>query len=1027
MFFWESAYLGHLNMKCILTILFCIVAAWTYKLSAQNKSIAGRVIFVEDSIAIPGVSVVARGTTIGTVTDASGAFQLKIPEKSQTLVFSFVGMKTQEIPISSNNFNVLLHPDHIGISEIIAIGYSTKEKNEITGSTFQVKGSEVANVPVTSVDQALQGKVPGLVVSAPSGTPGTMQDLRIRGVGSITASNNPLFVIDGVPVINTDFTGEVQRSTFGALSTLNSEDIESITILKDASATSAFGARGSNGVIVITTKKGNFGETRFNVNSSVGFQNNATEGWKMLNGTQREELMLEAVHNTYNVPIDEAYDFLIEKNITNSLKIWNETYDRKEGNWADLLQNKNALVQNYDISASGGDEISTFFASLGYNNTEATVFGGGFQRISGKFNFQRNFSQKVKFGVNLNVSNSRQDAFLEQSAYFGNPHFTRFLMSPWEQPYLKDGETLNTALTTSAQNTLYTLENDVYRNDLTRGILNSFIEWKIIGNLVFKTVYAGDYNVAAYHGYQNRVHGEGKATGGKGYQSVTRIYNWVSQNSLDYKQLFNKHSFAFKALMEYQENNNNFLSGSGEGFPADGLVYLSAANSNLDVNGSFSDWKNLSYLGMFNYNYAAKYIADFTYRYEGSSLFAPDNRFGNFWSAGAAWNISEENFLKEIKYIDNLRIRGSYGLSGSSAIGINQYQALLAYDKSYADEGAIYPKQIGNPNLTWEKNKNLDIGIDYALFDGRIMGSVAWYNKNTYDLLQLVPLSRTMGHESMMMNAGSMVNNGFEAVIHGAIIRSDDFNFNVTFNIATVNNEVTQLAKDAVGNDINIENLTRKVAVGQPVYAWYMRKWAGVNPENGNAQWYVNGKDGNVTENYYAAKKEWQGESAIPKFTSGVLTHFDFKGFFADVNLYYAGGHKVYEDFSFLTHHTGFYSFSLFNGVDELMGRWQKPGDITDIPKVWYGNKDDSRESTRFLFEGDYLRIKDLVFGYNLPQKLTKKIGCYNIVCSVRGTNMFTFAKDGGLKFDPEVGADGMTRLTTPPVKSVVFGINLSF
>jgi TonB-linked SusC/RagA family outer membrane protein len=936
-------------------------------------------------------------------------------------------MKTREIQISTYEFNVFLQADYIGISEIVATGYTNKGKNEITGSTFQVKGKTIANIPVTSVDQALQGRVPGLVVSAPSGTPGTMQDLRIRGVGSITASNSPLFVIDGVPVINHDFTGEVQRSTFNALSSLKNSDIESITVLKDASATSAYGARGSNGVIVITTKKGSAGKTKFSLNTSVGFQNNATDGLTVLNGIQREELMLEAVHNTFNVPVDDAYNYLIDNRIDLSLKTWVENYNRNEGNWDKLLLNKNALTQNYDISASGGDDNSNFYASLGYNNTESTVLGAGFSRISGKFNYQRNLTEKVKFAVNNIVSNTKQDAILEQSLYLGNPNSTRYMMSPWEQPYLADGITLNTSTTSSLFNTLYTLENDIYQNVLTRGILNSFIEWEIIENLIFKSVYAGDYNVAAFHNYQNRVHGDGNAKGGWAVQSVTRNYNWVSQNSFDYSFVKNEHNVGLKALMEYQVNNNNYLFGSGEKFPADGLYYLSAASSNLDANAGFADWKNLSYLGMANYNFSNKYIADLTYRYEGSSLFATDSKFGNFWSIGAAWNLSEEEFLKTVKNLDNFRFRASYGLSGSSAIGINQYQALLGYDKSYGNEGAVYPKQIGNPDLTWEKNKNLDIGFDYSFFDGKLKGSAAYYHKFTYDLLQLVPLSRTMGHESMMTNVGNMVNKGFEFLIHGDIFRSSDFNLNIGLNLATVNNEVTELAKDALGNDINIENQTRKVALGHPVYGWYMRKWAGVNPENGNAQWYKNGVDGEVTESYYAAQKEWQGESAIPKLTAGFLTHADYKGFYIDVNLYYAAGHKVYEDFSFLTHHTGFYSFSFYNGADDLMNRWQTPGEITEVPKVWYGTRDDSRESTRFLFEGDYLRVKDLVFGYQIPVKYTSKIGFENIDINVRGTNLFTYVKDGGLKYDPEVGADGLTRFTTPPVKSVVFGINLNF
>ena len=1014
-------------MKYNVIILLFFTFSCIFKVYAQNKSVTGKVSLSANGEALTGVSVIVKGTGLGTVTDNNGNFQINVPQNAQTLVFSFVGMKSEEIQINSNVININLKPDYIGLSEIVATGYANMGRNEITGSTFQLKGNVIANVPVTTFDQALQGKIPGLVVSTPSGTPGTMQDLRIRGVGSITALNNPLIVIDGVPVINPDYTGQVQRSSFGVLSTLNSQDIESITVLKDASATSAYGARGSGGVIVIGTKKGIPGKMRFLVNSSLGFQNSATKGWSVLNGSQREELMLEAVHNKFNVPIDEAYNYLIEKKIDYNLKTWNETYNRNEGNWNELLKNKNAPVQNYNFSVSGGDEATSFFASLGYNNTEATVKGGEFQRISGKFNVRHQFSKKVKSGMNLTVSNTRQDAFLEQSLYFGNPNATRYLMSPWEQPYLTDGITLNTATSSSFFNTLYTLENDISKNDLTKGMVNSFVEFEIISNLVFKTLYSGDYNVAAFHGYQNRIHGDGKSKGGSVFQSVIRNYNWVNQNSLDYKMTTGMHNLAVKALMEYQQNNNNLLSGSGEKFPADGLVYLSSASSNIDANATFTDWKNMSYLALFKYNFSDKYIADFTWRYEGSSLFAPGKRFGNFWSVGAAWNMSEENFMKSIDFIDNLRLRGSYGLSGNSAIRLNQNKALLGYDKDYDSQGAVYPRQFGNPNLTWEKNKNFDTGIDYSFFNGRIIGSFAWFHKKTYDLLQQVPLTLTSGHSSILMNVGSMVNKGFETFVQGDIYRSTDFKLNVSFHIATVKNEVIQLARDANGNDINIEELLRKVAVGQPVYAWYMRKWAGVNPDNGNAQWYINGKDGNITENYYAAQKDWQGENAIPKFTSGLATYIEYKGFFANVNLYLAGGHKVFEDFSFITHNTGKYSFSLFNGVSELMDRWQQPGDITNVPKVWYDYKDDSRESTRFLFEGDYMRVKDLVAGYNLPKKLIANIGCENIELSIRGTNLFTFVKDKGLKFDPEVGADGLTRLTTPPVKSVVFGINLNF
>lgn len=1019
-------------MKKFALLIFSIVLIAVQVSNAQVRSISGTVTSTEDNSPIPGVSVVVKGTTIGTTTNADGKFQLQVPQDATTLTFSFVGMKSVEAPITGSALNIVMEPDYIGVEEVMVLGYVTRGKNEITGSTVQVKGETLSDVPVTSVDQALQGKVAGLQIATSSGTPGSVQDIRIRGVGSITAGNEPLFVIDGVPVVNSDFSGSTAQSTLSALSSINSSDIESITVLKDASATSAYGARGSNGVIVITTKKGKTGQTRFMVNSTVGFQNDATDGLLPLTGAQRAELLQEAAFNTYGAKygFDEAgaYDFIAE-NLADDLRYWKEDLNSKEGNWGELVKNKNALVQNYDISASGGDAVSSFYASLGYNQTEATVIGGKFKRLTGKLNYNRNFSDKVKFSTNITASNTIQDAYLEQSAYFANPHLTRYFMSPWEQPYMADGKTLNTNLNTSVFNTLYTIANDISQNDLTRGIVNSFIEWEIIKNLKAKTLFGIDYNLAAFHDYRNRIHGDSQGEGGSAEQSTIRNFNWVNQTSLDYSLQVDDHSISFKALMEYQKNKYDYLYSYGEKFPADGLVYIASAGANYDASSTFSDWYNVSYLGMVNYKYSEKYIADFTFRREGSSRFAPGKRFGSFWSVGAAWNISKEDFMSNMTFIDNLRLRGSYGVSGNSAIGINEYQALLSYDANYADNGAIYPSQFGNADLTWEKNKNYDIGIDFAILKQRISGSVAYFNKETYDLLQNVPLSRTTGHTSIRMNVGTMVNKGVEATVDFAVVRSKDFNVNISANVATVKNEITELAKDAAGNDINIETTTQKVQVGHPVYGWFMREWAGVDPQTGSAMWYLDSTKTTTTTNYYdpAIKKVWNGASALPTVTGGLNLHVDYKGVFVDVNMYYAGGHKVYEDWSFYTHHSGIYTTLYYNGVQTMMDRWQKPGDVTDVPKVIYGTNNDSRQSTRFLYDGDYARVKDLVLGYNLPASVYEAIGFDGITISARGTNLFTWVKDDRLQYDPEVRADGFTRLTTPPVKSIIFGINLKF
>ena len=1018
-------------MKKIL-VLFSLLLLTGSLVIAQTVQIRGTVTNAEDGLGIPGVTVSVRGTTVGVITDANGQYTLNVPQGSKTLVFSYVGMKTVEVDITGRTvIDVVMESDVLAMGEVIVTGYVTRSKNELTGSTVQVSGDILRNVPVVTVDQALQGKVAGVTISASSGTPGSIQDIRIRGVGSITGSNDPLIIIDGAPVVNNNFTGSTAMSSLSALAAINSSDIESLTVLKDASATAAYGSRGSNGVIVITTKKGRQGKTNFDFTATTGFQNNAVKGRTPLTGEHRRELLLEAIYNSYGeangFTEDEAYDFMVANNTDGGrLQGWDGT----EGNWGDAITNQNAPVTNISLSATGGDNISSFYASLGFNKTEATVIISDLKRLTGTFNYTRKLANTIKFSVNANVSNTFQNAYLEQSSYFANPNLTKYFMSPWLNPYNEDG-TPNIDLATSLFNPLYLGEHDINTNDLTRALTSSYVEWEIIKNLKFRTFISLDYNIANFKSYRNRVHGDSRDENGSSQASTGRNFNTVAQNSLDYNITLSGHSIALKALVEYQKNKYHFLSGYGENFSTDGLTNIASAGANFDANSYYNDWSNLSYLGMLNYNFKDRYIADFTFRREGSSLFAPDLRFGTFWSTGAAWNISEESFIRTIQFISNLRLRGSYGLSGSTGVGINEYQALLEYDADYANQGAIYPGQYGNNNLTWEKNHTLDVGSDFGFLDERITGSVAYFYKKTFDLLQNVPITRTSGHSSIVQNIGTVVNQGWEAVLDVAIIRKTDLNWSVSANMATVQNEVIALAQDAAGEDIEITSGQRKVAVGQPIYAWYTRKYAGVDPATGVPQWYLNSKDGAVTTNYYDSDLtlDFQGGSALPTFSGGFATHADFKGIFFDANFFYAGGHKVFEDWSFYTHHSGQYTLLYYNGVEEMMDRWQEPGDETDVPLVVsdpIGNNA-SRPSTRFLYEGDYIRLKDIVIGYSLPASLERKIGFTDIRIFAQGTNIWTWVKDDRLKYDPEVRADGYTRLTTPPVKSIIFGLNVKF
>jgi len=1016
-------------------ILIALFAFMGFQLFAQTKTITGTATVAADGSTLPGVAVVVKGTTIGTVTDLDGNFTLQVPTDAQTLQFMFVGMKTTEVEIGSQTvIDIAMEEDFLNLEEVIVTGYSTVEKNQITGSTVQVSGDVVKDVPVVSVDQTLQGKVAGLTISTSSGEPGSIQDIRIRGVGSITAGNDPLIVIDGVPVVNDNFAGDGARSSLSALAAVNSSDIESITVLKDASATSAYGARGSNGVIVITTKKGKRGATKFNASTSYGFQNKASNGRDVFTGQQRMESYLDGVYNTYGeangFTRDEAFDWALSSGFGGANLYNNWMNDGSpEGNWENALKNENAPVFNANVSASGGDEISSFYASVGYNKTESTVQGPVFQRVNGSLNYNRNFSDRVKFSTTNTVSNTiRDQAILEQSAYFQNPHLGKYFMPPTSQPYDDEGNA-NTELNSSLYNWLYLKDNDEIVENMTRALNNSFMEVEIIEGLKFKTLISLDFVLVAFKEFQNRNYGDSEPENGTSYASNERNLNWVAQNSLDYNLLLNDHRIQFKALIEFQQNNRNMLWGYGEDFAADGLTNIASSGANWDASSSFTDWKNLSYLGMINYNYQGKYIADVTYRREGSSRFAADQRYGNFWSVGAAWNMSQEAFLSDVDFIDQFRLRGSYGVSGNSDVGLNQFQALLSYDADYAGTGAVYPSEYGNQNLTWEKNRNFDVGADFAFWNQKIGGSVSYFNKYTFDLLQAVPLTRTSGHNSIVQNVGAVLNSGVEFLLKFDIIRTSNFNLNVNANFATLQNEVKELAKDANGDDIVIQTGTRKTEVGHPLAEWFMRTWAGVDPDNGDALWYLNGVDGETTNDYYEAEEAFQGKSAIPTYSGGFGLQFDAYGAFFNMNFYFAGGHKIYEDWSFYTWHSGRYTTDLYQGVADLRDAWKQPGDITDVPRQVhdYTGQNASRTSSRFLYDGDYMRLKDLVVGYNLPSSITNKIGFDGIQVYVRGTNLWTRIKDDRLKYDPEVRADGFTRLTTPPVKSIIFGLNLNF
>lgn len=909
------------------------------------------------------------------------------------------------------------------IEEVVVLGYVKKSVAELTSSRVQLSSDKVNTPSAVSIEQALQGKAAGVVVNASSGSPGAVQNIRIRGFGSFNASNEPLYVVDGVPVISGNFSGSTAVTTLTGMAAFNNLDIESVTVLKDASATAPYGARGSNGVIVITTKSGKKGKTQFDFSTSLGFQNEAYNKRTPLTGAQKKELLIEGVANQFGLTDTDAEALVYNNNLGN-ITAWDGT----EYNWSELLKRKNAAIYNANFSASGGKDKSRFFASLGYNNTDPIVIGPGFERVTANLKFSQPLTDKIDFETAVLGSWTNQNAILEGGSYFSNPFITKYLMTPWANPYNADGTENIGSFTdfTSIHNTLYTVKRNINRNKYVRGMSTSKVDWKLYKNLTFTTRFNLDYTIADYKNYANKLHGDGLATNGNSERHKNDFFQWTLQNSLNYTFRLNKHKFDVTALFEYVKGQYDYLWGYGENFAVDGLSNIASTGGNWEASSSFEDSKRASYLGILGYNWNDRFVLDASFRREGSSLFAPGIRYGNFWSVGGAYNLHKD-LLTNV--FNELKIRASYGLTGNDGIGRNTYQSNLNYSGSYDGNGIAFPDNFGNAGLTWEKNNTMDFGLDFSVLDKRVSGSVAYYKKKTFDLIQLVPLSLTTGFRSQNQNVGEMVNKGIEASLSVDVVKTEDFSWNISANVATVNNEVTKLAKDGNGNDINpsASSVYTRYEVGQPMRFWYFQTWAGVNPTTGLPEWYINGVDGATTSNLNAAARVNQG-SHIPTLTGALNTSLSYKNWSLSAIAYYAGGHKIYEQYAQFYLRTNNFTLVSYNGVEELMERWQNPGDVTDVPKMSYSqNNFFHNTSSRHLYDGDFVRLKDVSLAYSLPNSFVKTIGLNGLTLSVRGTNLYTWLKDKDLKLDPETDATGFTTLTTPPVKSIIFGVNIKF
>lgn len=1015
-------------MKKLLQSLFVFMLFASVAI-AQQRTITGTVTGKDDGLPLPGVSVRVKGTKIGALTTSDGKYTISAPEGSE-IVFTFVGYLPHARVVNSSVLNVVLINDSQSLSDVLITGAygSEQTKKTQTGSIGIVRAKDLEATPLVSVDKALQGRVAGVMSVSGNGQPGSSQQIRIRGTSSINANNEPLYVIDGVPINSGDLSRNT--TTTNALAGLNPNDIESLTVLKDASAASIYGSRAANGVILITTKTGRAGKTKIRLDAEYGFANSAflSDANKPLNASQYRDLTAEGLFNAGRVSstvipsLDAAYAYY-DNTIVGTARQGVNT------DWLDVIT-QTGKQQQYNLSASGGTEQTQFNMSGGYFKQQGAVIGSQFNRYTGNVNVRHKYNEKLSFGINLNVSNSGQSGPTSGGA-FRNPVLAAYFLAPYQKPLNADGSINNSTIDFTPGaifNPLTVIALDKNKYNALKGIGGADLAYKILPNLKFTSKIGLDFNALEEDSYYNPDYGDGRTVGGYSFRYYTRYFNWVTTNLLNYNgSLLADNSLTFNVRGGYEAQKSQLYQSTvvTTGLPSNYNLNVPSAGSVLNTaNGNNSDYTFASLLAIGDISYKNKYVLQASYRRDGSSRFSENNRYGNFWSLGATWNLDQEDFIKQYRWIDQFKIRSSYGVNGNAGIGNYDWRALYAFGGSYNYNGlgGSAPSQVGNKNLTWEVNKPLDIGIDLAFFKNRLSFNVDWYTRKSEKLLLDDPLSYTSGFGSFSNNVGSMKNSGVEIAVSGTPVIAGDFKWDIAFNISFNKNKLLELSN---GQSQTVSgNYLRKI--GYNILTWYMREWAGVDPANGNPLWYTDDSKTATTSSYSSAALVNTGKQADPKGFGSLTNGFKYKGISLEAMLYFSYGNYIRDAWASYTQSDG--GNATFNRVASQLNRWQKAGDITDVPKYVYNNSNSSSStSTRFLYKGDYIRLRDVTLGYDLPKKVVSSLNVSNIKVYARASNLYTWVRDKNLPYDPESFTTSSTNFTVYMPRTIAFGLNVGF
>lgn len=1046
-------------MKKTAMILSLLLFVCSLALNAQTRQITGTVNSAEDGLPIPGVAVFVKGSTLGTTTNIDGQYTLEVPANAATMVFQFIGMKTLELPISGSVLNATMEPDVLGLEEVMVVAYGTVRKESLTGSAAVIDSKKIEGRSVSSVAQIITGATTGVQTTAGSGQPGSSPDIRIRGVGTLNTSAYPLIILDG-------------SEYNGSLASINPSDIASMTILKDASSTALYGSRAANGVIIITTKSGTKGSEsmRVNVKAQAGLIGQALPYYPSVNAFDFYELQAEAFaqsrfHSGNSATIEDGRAYAYE-NIYTQLRynpfvgIPNNQIVGTDGkinpnaeigfpdlDWYEPAT-QTGYRQNYDLNVSGGSKKASYFYSLGYLDERGYTIKSDFERINTRLNVDYDVNEWLQLGANMYASLEDSDVGTSNSATYANPFrnarmtgpiYPVFLVDQTTGDYILDGAGekqyddggLHSRPINQGRNALAELNwnSDAYkRNNLGNRVFATFT---IIDGLT-ATINANiDIQNYQYKGFENPTIGDGAPTARMDESRYTRTS--VNFNQLiNYEKTFNEvHNFSALLGHEAYSRDYTYQRGFKNQFIVTGIYELNNF-VNTSTNTSFTTSKTTEgYFGRLKYNYDDRYYIEGSYRRDGSSAFHRSVRWGDFFSVGGSWRLSQEEFMYNLDWVDNLKIRASYGEVGND--NISGYQALYGTRPNATSPGIRW-ETVGNEALTWEVNKTFDIALDFSVFN-RINGSIEWYNRKSDDLLYDMPLPLTMGLLEQPRNIAALFNRGLEIHVDGDIVRVNDFRWNMSIMASTIRNEITSIPDPFV-------NGSKRWSVGHSIYDFWLRKFYDVDPADGATRFHVwedvTDEEGNITgtqlaydettgepvltKDYNDAGYGYVGASAFPDLQGSIGQNLYYKGFTLSALFTYSLGGQMLD---------GIYQGMMSSVAGEsyhpdALNAWKNPGDVTNIPRLQYSNSSLYATSDYFLISSDYLNLRSLTLSYDLPKRLTNNWGIEQLSLFATGENLFMLTAREGL--NPAFNFSGTQDVFAySPSRSIIIGLNLEF